>query len=171
MVDEARARRLAGRIHEIVAGMLEHGIKDPRLGMVTVTGARVTGDLREATIFYTVLGGDDDRAATAAALDSARGVLRTEVGRRTGVKFTPTLAFVLDRLPEDARHIDELVAVARAADEELARSARAAQPAGDPHPYRDSGQAGGSGNGQGPEDPEYPAGQLDVDDETDEATG
>lgn len=142
MVDEARARRLAGRIHEIVAGMLEHGVKDPRLGMVTVTGTRVTADLREATIFYTVLGSEEERAATAAALDSARGILRAEVGRRTGVKFTPTLTFTPDRVPEDARHIDELVAVARAADEKLARAARNAEPAGDPHPYRDEEYGG-----------------------------
>jgi ribosome-binding factor A len=137
VVDEARARRFAGRIHEIVAATLEFGIKDPRLGMVTVTAVRVSPDLHEATVFYTVLGEEAERARSAAALSSACGVLRAEVGRRTGVRFTPTLSFVADRLPDDARRIDRLVARARAADEAVARAAAVAQPAGDPHPYRD----------------------------------
>ncbi|MHB2024549.1 MAG: 30S ribosome-binding factor RbfA, partial [Mycobacteriales bacterium] len=112
MTDEARARRLAGRIHEVVAQMLERSVKDPRLGMVTVTSVRVSADLHEATVFYTVLGDDTAREQTAAALESARGVLRSEVGRRTGVRFTPNLAFVLDQLPEDAARIAELLAAA-----------------------------------------------------------
>lgn len=136
MTDEARARRLAGRIHEVVAQMLERSVKDPRLGMVTVTSVRVSADLHEATVFYTVLGDDTAREQTAAALESARGVLRSEVGRRTGVRFTPNLAFVLDQLPEDAARIAELLAAARAADEAVARAAAAARPAGEANPYR-----------------------------------
>ena len=97
MADVARARRLSGRIKQIVATMIEGHIKDPRLGMVTITDVRVTGDLHDATIFYTVFGGEDERAASAAALESARGVLRSEVGRQTGVRFTPTLTFVPGR--------------------------------------------------------------------------
>src|SRR5579875_3835330 len=116
MADAGRARRLAGRIKQIVATTIETQIKDPRLGMVTLTDVRVTGDLHDATIFYTVYGDDAARADTAAALESAKGVLRSEVGRQTGVKFTPTLTFVLDSLGDDARHIDELLAVAAQAD-------------------------------------------------------
>ena len=96
MADQARARRLAVRIREIVASTLENQVKDPRLGMVTITDARVTPDLRDATLYYTVYGDETARADTAAALDSARGVLRSQVGRQTGIKFTPTLAFVPD---------------------------------------------------------------------------
>ena len=99
MADPPRARRLAKRIAKIVASGLEHEVKDPRLTMVTITDAKVTGDLREATVFYTVYGDDEERAASAAALESAKGVLRSEVGRQTGVRFTPTLAFVADALP------------------------------------------------------------------------
>lgn len=136
MPDQPRARRLAGRIHQIVASALRAQVKDPRLGMVTVTDVQVTADLREATVFYTVLGDEAEQAASAAALASARGVLRTEVGRQTGVRHTPSLAFVPDVVPDTARHIDELVALARARDEQLRRAAADARPAGDEQPYR-----------------------------------
>src|SRR5262245_19843732 len=136
MADAPRARRLAVRIREIVAAALEMQVKDPRLGMVTVTDARVTPDLREATVFYTVYGDAAARAATAAALDSARGVLRSQVGRQTGIKFTPTLAFVPDIVPEQAGRIDQLLAVARDADAGLVEVRQGATYAGDPDPYR-----------------------------------
>ena len=83
-----------------MASYLERQIKDPRLGMVTITDVRMTGDLHDATIFYTVYGDDTERADSAAALEAARGQMRTEVGRQTGVKFTPTLEFILDELPD-----------------------------------------------------------------------
>ena len=139
MPDVARARRLAVRIREIVASTLEMQVKDPRLGMVTITDARITPDLREATVFYTVLGDDAARADTKAALDSARGVLRTQVGRQTGVKFTPSLTFVADEVPETAEAIASLLAQARAADEEVAKVREGASYAGDPDPYRETG--------------------------------
>jgi len=124
------------RIREIVASTLEMQVKDPRLGMVTVTDARVTPDLREATVFYTVYGDEAARAATAAALESARGVLRTQVGRQTGVKFTPTLTFVPDEVPTTVASVEALVAAARDADAELRRARAGAAYAGDPDPYR-----------------------------------
>src|SRR5712691_6992676 len=136
MADTARARRLAVRIREIVATTLEMHVKDPRLGMVTVTDARITPDLREATVFYTVYGDDAARIASAVALDSARGVLRSEVGRQTGLKFTPTLLLVADVVPDNARHIDDLVAQARASDEAVARAREGAEYAGEAQPYR-----------------------------------
>ena len=136
MADAGRARRLAGRIKQIVATLIETQIKDPRLGMVTITDVRVTGDLHDATIFYTVYGDDEARIASAAALESAKGVLRSEVGRQTGVRFTPTLTFTLDALPETAQHIDDLLAVAAAADAQVEAARRSAQPAGEPDPYR-----------------------------------
>jgi ribosome-binding factor A len=136
MTDTARARKLADRIRVVVAETLQRRIKDPRLGYVTITDTRVTGDLREATVFYTVYGDDEERAASAAALESAKGVLRSEVGRQTGVRFTPTLAFVADALPDNARTIDDLLAKARAADEEVRKAATEAQYAGEADPYR-----------------------------------
>ena len=136
MTDTARARKLADRIRVVVAETLQRRIKDPRLGYVTITDTRVTGDLREATVFYTVYGDDEERAASAAALESAKGVLRSEVGRQTGVRFTPTLAFVADALPDNARTIDDLLAKARAADEEVRKAATDKQYAGEADPYR-----------------------------------
>src|SRR5215469_12573264 len=102
-MDPARARKLGERITQIVAEMLERRIKDPRLGFVTITDARVTGDLREATVFYTVYGSAEEKAATAAALASATGLIRSEVGRQTGVKHTPSITFEEDKLPEGAK--------------------------------------------------------------------
>ena len=140
MADAPRARKLAKRIAQIVASALEHEVKDPRLARVTITDAKVTADLHDATVFYTVLGDSldvaPDTAGAAAALESAKGVLRSMVGAGTGVKFTPTLTFVADTVPEDAQHIADLLARAAAADAEVARIANGAQPAGDPDPYR-----------------------------------
>jgi ribosome-binding factor A len=136
MADTARARKLADRIKVVVAETLERRVKDPRLGFITVTDARVTGDLQHATIFYTVFGDETEKQATAAALESARGVLRSEVGRRTGVRLTPTLEFVADAVPENAAAIDHLLQEAAARDAEVARLAKNAQPAGDADPYR-----------------------------------
>ncbi len=136
MADQARARRLAVRIREIVASTLENQVKDPRLGMVTITDARLTPDLRDATLYYTVYGDQTARAETAAALESARGVLRAQVGRQTGIKFTPTLAFVADAVPEQAAQIADLLAVARQADAQLAQVREGATYAGDPDPYK-----------------------------------
>ena len=136
MTDTGRAIKLADRIVQIVAEMLERRVKDPRLGFVTVTDARLTGDLREATVFYTVYGSADEQAGTAAALKSATGLIRSEVGRQTGLRHTPSLSFVQDTLPDGARHMEELVARARAADEALAHAREGAEPAGDPDPYR-----------------------------------
>ena len=136
MVDAARARKLADRISQIVAEMLERRVKDPRLGFVTVTETRLTNDLREATVFYTVYGTDAERADTAAALQSATGIIRSEVGKQVGLRHTPSLEFVADVLPESAKRIEELVAKVAAADAELAREREGAQHAGDPDPYR-----------------------------------
>jgi ribosome-binding factor A len=136
MVDVARARKLAVRIREIVAATLETQVKDPRLGMVTVTDARVTPDLREATVFYTVYGDEVARMETAQALESAKGVLRSTVGKQTGVKFTPTLTFVADHVPETAANIEDLLEVARAEDARVQEIASTSAHAGEADPYR-----------------------------------
>ena len=132
----ANTRRLAERISQIVAEMLERRIKDPRLGFVTVTEARLTNDLREATVFYTVYGTAEEQAETAVALRSATGIIRSEVGRLIGLRHSPSIEFVADALPDSARRIDDLVAAARQADAELARTREGAEWAGDPDPYR-----------------------------------
>lgn len=147
-MDPARARRLGERITQIVAEMLERRIKDPRLGFVTITDTRVTGDLRDATVFYTVYGSDEEAAASAAALASATGVIRSEVGKQTGLKHTPSITFKQDTLPAGAKSIEDLVAKAIQADAQLAAARAGAVHAGDSDPYRGSRATGASDEGE-----------------------
>jgi ribosome-binding factor A len=133
---QARARKLADQIKVVVAETLELRVKDPRLGFVTITDVRITFDYREATVFYTVYGDEDERAATAAALESAKGVLRAEVGKQIKVRHTPSLTFIADALPVTSKAMDDLLAIAAAADAEVLRIAEGAQYAGEPDPYR-----------------------------------
>jgi len=130
-----RQARLADRIRVILAERLEKGLRDPRLGFVTITDVRVSGDLQHATVFYTVLGTDEERLASGAALASATGLLRKEVGRQLNVRLVPTLEFIPDALPESAGHIADLLRTARERDEEVARLAAGATHAGDADPY------------------------------------
>jgi ribosome-binding factor A len=162
-MNQARARKLEDRIAQIVAEMLERRIKDPRLGFVTVTEAKVTGDLREATVFYTVYGSPDEAADTAAALASAAGVIRSEVGRQTGIKHTPSISFVRDTIPDAAKNIEDLVARARAADAQVAAARVDAVPAGDADPYRQSADGEDEADGDLDEDDFYDD-DLDEDD-------
>ena len=138
MTENPRAARLAERIHVLVAQTLERGVKDPRLGFVTVTDVRVTGDLQHATIFYTVYGTEEERKGTAAALKSATGMIRSEIGRQLNTRLTPSIEFVLDALPENAGRIDDLLAQAREADERVAREREGKSFAGESDPYRNN---------------------------------
>lgn len=141
MVDHARAARLAKRILTIVATAIEREVKDRRLELVTITDCKVSGDLHDAVVYYTVRGEtvDDasDNDAAAEALHRARGQLRKIVGDQLGVRFTPTLSFKLDTVPETSAHMEELLARARKRDEELKRLAENAKPAGDANPYKE----------------------------------
>lgn len=142
MADTARARKLAERIQQVVAQMLDTRVKDPRLGFVTVTDVKVTGDLQHADVYYTVYGDDEARAGSAAALESAKGLIRSEVGKQTGIRLTPTLAFHLDAVPETAAHLEQALAEAARRDAEVAALAAQATYAGEADPYRrpDDGQ-------------------------------
>jgi ribosome-binding factor A len=153
MANSTRSAKLADRIKVVVAETLKTKIKDPRLGFVTITDTRITGDLREATVFYTVFGDEEERAASAAALESAKGILRSEVGRQTGIKFTPTLAFIMDAIPEGAKQIDDLLAKAAAEDARVRDIAQGKTFAGEADPYRPTRS------------------ELDEDEDEDEAAG
>ncbi|MEU4207130.1 30S ribosome-binding factor RbfA [Rothia terrae] len=136
MADAARAARLADRIKVIVAQALERRIKDPRLGFITVTDARVTNDLQHATVYYTVYGSEEEQASTRAALESAKGILRSEVGKNITARLTPTLTFVADEVPMNAAHLEDLLRKTRERDAELAAASEGAQYAGDADPYK-----------------------------------
>lgn len=168
-----RVRKVADRIKVVVAEMLEFRIKDERLGFVTITDVRVTGDTQHASIFYTVLGDDEQRLASGAALASARGLIRSEVGKQLGMRHTPTLEFILDALPEAAAHIEDLLAKARRGDAEVAAAAAAATYAGDADPYKrpdsdeeitgeDFGLGLGSEEVKGEDDVEQPVAEADA---------
>lgn len=131
-----RQARLADRIRVILAERLEKGLRDPRLGFVTITDVRVTGDLQHASVFYTVYGSDQEREDSAKALASATGMLRSEVGRNLNTRLVPSLEFISDALPENADHISSLLREARERDAAVADLAAGATHAGESDPYR-----------------------------------
>jgi ribosome-binding factor A len=140
MVDVARARKLAERIKVLVAEALEKAVKDPDLGFVTITEVKVTPDLQHAQIFYTVFGSDEDRVRSNEIIKRNTGRIRGEVGHNLSIRLTPTLEFIADELPENAAQMNDLLATARARDEEVAKLAAAAKPAGDANPYKEPKQ-------------------------------
>ena len=127
---------MADLIRQILAERLQKGLRDPRMGYVTITDVHVTGDLQHASVFYTVLGDDTERADTQAALTAATGMLRTEVGRNISARLTPTLEFVPDGVPENAAAIENLLQEARERDAETERMKATAQYAGEEDPYK-----------------------------------
>lgn len=135
-MDQTRREKVAANILTTVASMLNNGsIKDPRLGFVTVTSVEVTGDLQHAKIYYTAYGSQTEKNATTAALNSAKGVVRSQVGKNLGTRLTPTLEFVTDTLYEQAAAVENALAQARAADAELA-ARKGTSYAGEANPYK-----------------------------------
>lgn len=149
MADPARARKIADRIKEVIAGNLEQVIKNPDLGFVTITDVRVTGDLQHASVFYTVFGDDAQRETSARVLAEHQGKLRSFVGRQLGIRLTPTLELIPDALPESASQLDEALRAAKERDAELAAQAAGARPAGEADPYRKPRESDEPGTGEG----------------------
>lgn len=131
-----RIHKVGDRIKVIVAQMLERRVKDPRLGFVTITDVRMTGDGQQASVFYTVMGDETARVETAAALKSATGIIRSEVGKQLGTRITPSIQFFLDAVPETAKEIEDLLARAKASDDAVAAQSTGATYAGDADPYK-----------------------------------
>lgn len=136
MVDAGRARRIAERIKVVLGQNMESTLKDPRLGFVTITDVRVTGDLQHASVFYTVMGDAEQAAESAQAIEDGRGRLRSMVGRALQIRLTPTLEFLPDGLPDSAKHVEDLLRTVQERDAELAQSRSSAQFAGEADPYR-----------------------------------
>ena len=135
MADNARVARLADRIKVLLAERLDKGLRDPRLGFVTITDVRVTGDLQHASVFYTVLGSEEEREGSAQALKSATGMLRSELGKQLNVRLIPSIEFIADAIPENAGQIADLLREARERDAAVAGLAATATYAGDADPY------------------------------------
>mgnify|MGYP000247541755 CR=1 FL=1 len=157
MVDTARARKIAERIKDVVAENLQATVKDPALGFVTITDVRVTGDLQNASVFYTVFGDEAQAAETARLLTANTGRLRSLVGKHLGIRLTPTLEFLPDALPDSAAHIDDLLRTARERDAAVAATAEGASYAGDADPYRHDDEDDEAGEGDAGQ--EQPAAQ------------
>ncbi len=161
MTDPAKVRRHAERVRELVAEVVRSQVKDPRLGMITITDTRITPDLREATVFYTVFGDVAEQAATAAALESAKGLMRSTVGKALGLKHSPTLTFVHDDVQEQVKHIDDLLAVARASDAKVHELAAGSSYAGEAQPYRVSDEDGDDSDDEDDEETALDGSTLD----------
>ena len=148
MADEARVRKVQERVQQTVASMIGRRVKDPRLEFVTITDARVTGDLQHASVFYTVYGDDAARAGAARAFESARGLFRSQVGKVLGLRLTPTLEFIPDALPESAAALEDALAAVKAKDATIAERAQGASYAGEADPYRHDDEDGEDPRGE-----------------------
>jgi ribosome-binding factor A len=104
-----RMRRVNEAVREVVSARLAEGLRDPRIGFVTVTSVDTSPDLRQARVYVSVFGSDDERAETMAGLESARGVLQKTVGHELRMKHTPTLQFVFDESIQRGMRISELL--------------------------------------------------------------
>ena len=135
-----RAARIAALIQRVVASSIERELHDKRLASITVTEVRVTNDLQIAKVYWTQLGHEGheegERKRAQQALDQAKGHLRSLVGHKAGLRLTPQLQFVFDEVPGEAHEIEDILAVAKKRDEELARARATAQYAGDADPYK-----------------------------------
>jgi ribosome-binding factor A len=104
-----RMRRVNEAVREVVSARIAEGLRDPRIGFVTVTAVETSPDLRHARVFVSVLGGDQERAATLAGLSSAHGVLQQAVATELRLKRTPSLQFVFDESIDRGMRITELL--------------------------------------------------------------
>ncbi len=108
-MSELRVRKIQEFIKQEVGSMLLHDLKDPRLGFITVTGVKLTGDLREATIYVSLFGKPEEKEASMAALNKAKGFIRKELGGRLRIYYTPTISFEEDTSLDYSMHIEGLL--------------------------------------------------------------
>ena len=104
-----RSEKVSEAIHEMVSALLVKGLKDPRIGFVTITGVKVTDDLHLATIYFTVVGTDEEKKATEQGLNSAKGYMRKEMGKNLRMRHIPDLIFKYDSSLDYGNHIDSLL--------------------------------------------------------------
>lgn len=104
-----RAQRVAETIHKEISGLLIKGLKDPRIGFVTITSVDVTSDLSQARVYYTLMASTDDRAETQAGLDSSSSYVRQQLGRSLRLRHVPEVRFVYDASVDYGQHIEKLL--------------------------------------------------------------
>jgi len=104
-----RSDRVGDRLLELIAELLRREIRDPRIGGVTLTGAKVSKDLRHARIYFNLLGGQQNRTDALAGLKSATGFIRSKVAKQLSLRFVPALEFFYDETEDQAQRIDDLL--------------------------------------------------------------
>ena len=112
-----RPARVGAQIQTLLAEALSRGLKDPRIGMVTITSVDVTADLRDARVYWTSHGTELEMKATAAGLEAARGYLRREVSRSLGLRVSPELRFTYDEAIDRGERIEKLLREVKREDE------------------------------------------------------
>lgn len=109
MSSQLRVEKLQELIKQEMSKMLLKEIKDPRIGFVTVTDVEMTGDLREAKIYVSIMGGEEKVKESLKGLQSALGFIRREIGKRIRLRFTPIISFALDTSLDYGEHIQKLL--------------------------------------------------------------
>lgn len=104
-----RSEKVSEAIHEMASALIVKGLKDPRIGFVTITGVKVTDDLHLATIYFTVVGTDEEKKATEQGLNSAKGYMRKEMGKNLRMRYVPDLIFKYDSSLDYGNRIDSLL--------------------------------------------------------------
>ncbi len=104
-----RSDKVAEAVHEIISGLLIKGLKDPRIGFVTITGVKLTEDLHLATVYFSVVGTDEEKRSTEKALNSAKGFIRKEIGRNLRLRYVPDLIFKYDDSMDYAQRIESII--------------------------------------------------------------
>lgn len=115
-----RSEKVAEAIHEMVSELLIKGLKDPRIGFVTITGVKIADDLGLATIYFSVIGSDEEKKATTQGLNSARGFVRKEIGKSLRIRHIPDITFRYDESIEYGSHIENLLKEIAAKEDESA---------------------------------------------------
>lgn len=105
----SRVDRLRKQIQDLVAEIIHRRVKDPKIGIVTITDVELTGDLREAKVFYSILGDESTQRSTSRALRKAHGFIQTELARELNIRKAPLIEFKIDRSAERASRIQELL--------------------------------------------------------------
>jgi len=109
IMDYQRSERVGDLLLEVLAELLRREIHDPRLQWLNLTGVKVSKDLRQAKVFFNLLGGSADKSEAQAALKSAGGFIRSRVGKNLKLRFVPAIDFVYDDSEDEARRIDALL--------------------------------------------------------------